>query len=289
MKDNYYGALSDTFKETDYQLAGGFTKLKPAEKTFKDNEIQYNQLEVSGVSCTLLAAIGAYSDLTGERIELSELKELWSEALELGAKEGWGWYINLAVDLVRKHFGGLNSFHVYVGSSEFFDALDKGYTIITGYRGNALYNADRKDGVLDKIQFGESTYGHAIRVVKCDEDTYELVVDNYAGVNEPNTYKIRKVDFEALIKTKVFFTSGFIFTIKETVEIIPSNVPIWAFKSYKKALEKGVITDKDDLNEIIMDGKMEKRYRKLGYLQKTEGNISLVRWLVIEDRKGTLD
>ncbi len=288
-KDPYYGVISDTYKEGDYQLAGGVTTLQQAEHSYWENKIQYNQLRVSPVSCTLMAAIGAYSDLTGERVELSTLQELWAEALRRGAKPDWGWYIHEAVDLVRQHFGGLNSFRVEVGSDEFFEAMDKKYSIIGGFRGNALYNQDVKDGILHKIEFGQTTYGHAIRMTKGNNDIYRLTVDNYAGHNDVNTYRIRKKDFKGLIDNNVFFRSGYVFAIKDTIQIKTANVPIWAVKSWTKAVKKGVISEGGSPTETIADHVVEKMLYKSGVFNKKEGNVSRARMVVALDRLGCLD
>jgi len=287
-KDNYYGALEDTYSLNDWQLAGGFD-LKPAYKTFKESNIQYNQNDVSTVGCTLFASMGAYSDLTSYEFPMEDRKKLWKMALNRGAKEGWGWYIHQAVDLVRMYMENVSSFRVEVGSDEFFDVLDKGYSVVGGYRGNKLYNEDfLEDGVLDELAFGESTYGHAIRISK-DDDTYSIIIDNYKGIHKYNVYKVSKEHFFGLIENGVFFRSGFVFLLKDTFSLPKQKAPLWALKSVEKAIKKGVISEKDDLHEVIADNVVEKMLCKSGLFNKKEGNVTRVRLVVALDRNGALD
>lgn len=287
-KDNYYGALEDTYSLNDWQLAGGFD-IKKAKFTFKENNIQYNQNDVSSVSCTLMSAIGAYSDLTGKRIQLEDSKRLWKLALNKGAKEGWGWYIHQAVDLVRMFMEDVSSFRVEVGSDEFFDVLEKGYSVVGGYRGNKLYNEDfLEDGVLDELAFGESTYGHAIRISK-DDDKYSIIIDNYKGIHKYNVYKVSKEHFFGLIENGVFFRSGFVFLLKDTYHLPKQKAPLWALKSVEKAIKKGIIKSSQDLHVKIGDHFMEGLFYKMKLFTKKEGNVSLVRFLVAMDRNRALD
>lgn len=214
----YYGAI-EKYNDTDY-LLGEEIVVEQAPFTFQDNQIQYNQKEVSHVSCTVHAAIGAYSDLTGYRFTLDERVELWRQAVELGADPNYGWYISSAVDLVRNFKKDVNSFRVDLASDYFFDVLDKGYSVVCGFRGNATYSLDKNDGILDGLEFGKTFWGHAVRLVKQD-DMYLMIVDNYIGSDLGiNTYLIPKENLQKLITNRVFFEKGYFYVRDMSAEML---------------------------------------------------------------------
>lgn len=290
-KDPFYGAIAEQSKETDYQL-GGDLNLPKAKKQFSNDKIQYNQKEVSAYSCTVHAAMGAYSDLTGYVFPLEERKALWKKAIQLGADPNVGWYINSAVDLVRKP--DVYSFRVEVGSDNFFKALDNGYSAVAGFRGNKAYENDKNlDGILDKITFGKTTYGHSIRIVQSEQDVFDLVVDNYKGITF-NVYKINRENFKKLIANGVFFVSAYVYVDKaefDGMNEAEKTVPIWATGSYDKAIKKGVIsyTDSSKLFQPVMDSKVEDTLIKAGVFTQKEGNVTLLRWIVALDRLKALE
>jgi hypothetical protein len=218
--DNYYGIISEKTSKKDY-LIGSELVLERAPKPY-GHHIEYNQKEVSNVSCTLHGAIGAYSDLTGYKFTLDERKELWDEAIKLGADPDVGWYINSAVDLIRKYvnetvgYAPVTSYRIALDSFDFGMALRLGYSVIVGYRGNELFSADRNDdGILQDTTFGKGTYGHCLRVAYSVGDEYDLIIDNYTGESAHNTYKISTANWRRLVQNRVFFNDGYIFTLNK--------------------------------------------------------------------------
>lgn len=287
-KLQYFGVIGEQTKETDYQL-GEELEIPRARMKFQDNKIQYNQKEVSAVSCTIHGAMGAYSDLTGYFFTLDERKELWKEALELGADPKVGWYTNLAVDLIRNHINKdtekVSTFRVNIGSEQFFRALRLGYSVVISHRGNAAYNADKSDGILDGTAFGSTTYGHCLRMTYSVGDEYELIVNNYKG-SDTNLYKVSSAHIKKLIENNVFFRDGYIF-IEEFEQKV--KIPVWATESWEKALKKGVIDEQDDPEQLVGSLLLEDTLIDAGVLSQSVGNISLVRWIVALDRMKQLD
>ena len=101
-KDPFYGIIEVGESESDWQLLGGVLDLPTPRNTFWRHHIEYHQPEVSLVSCTVHGALGCVSDLTGIAFSLAQRKEMWSEAIKRGAREGFGWSLSGAVDLVRE-------------------------------------------------------------------------------------------------------------------------------------------------------------------------------------------
>ena len=298
----YFGVIEDTTKETDYQLVCGALELPRARGVFNNKKITYEQNEVSAVSCTLHGAIGAYSDLVDIPFTLEARKLLWEKALTLGADESVGWYIDDAIDLVRKEANLVSkedeeviTFRVGVGQSDMQDALELGYSVVTGYRGNKDYNNDfLDDGILDGADFHAFTYAHCIRITK-DQDTglYDIIVDNYPS-RSYNTYKISWENLVKLQMNGVFFSSGYVFVVKaDYIQMKqPENlVSIWARASVDKAVKKGIMTQWENPQEVIAQANSTLEYSlfNFGGLTKTGMPVTKERLAVAYDRLGLLE
>lgn len=295
-KDPFYGAIADESSEEDYYFAGEALKLPAPRKTFWDNEIQYHQPHVSPVSCTIFAALGCVSDLIGNVWPLSDQQEAWDRALKGGANPKVGWYVHLAVDVVRKLANErlsekLLSFKVMLDEQGFWDALDKGYSVQTGFRGNKDYNSDHIDGYLDGTSFGKTTYGHSVRIVKDkDGDVYNVVVDNYIdSKKERNIYRFKRANLDALIKNYVFFRAGYIFVVKDDFEAHneEQDYPLWAVEAIKWAKENGYAKkwSKEDMEVKWGDAQLEQYLINRGFLTKKVGHVSKLRYIVAEHRR----
>ena len=259
-KTPYHGIIAETADVRDYQLAAGVLNIPTPSSKFKD--ITYEQDEVSNCSCTLHGALGTLSDLLGIKFSLEERKELWRRAVEMGAQEGIGWYVDKAVKLVRdfareKGYDILY-FRVMLGSEEYADAIKKGYSVVTGYRGNATYNNDIDDGFLDGSDFTNTTYGHCLRLTEDMElRSNESLIDNYP-ISRPksNIYRVTDSNLKKLRENSVFFNYGYLFVNRKDFEIVnPSNMDtvtetivllksLWAKQSDEDKIKIGEVAAK---------------------------------------------
>lgn len=288
------GLIGDGWKETDYQLLGGVLVLPFPRNTYKDAKIEYHQPDIAPNCCTVHGAMGAVSDLTKYTFTPDQREAIWSEALRRGANESIGWYISPAVDLVRqkfKEFTGidLKSFTLALDADETMDVLEKGYTLVVGYRGNAAYNADKNDGVLLGTQFIPTTYGHCLRMI--NENELEVRnLDNYSKGSH-NSYRFTKENLKRLVQSGNFFRMSYVFAYAEDIETMNAmkNVPEWGLKSWAKALKKGLNKAGDDPMAIIGDEEDENALFVVGGLTKREGNLTRVRRAVAYDRLHLLD
>lgn len=259
LPEGYYGAR-EAYGEKDWRLGSILNQLSDAPITFWRHKIQYNQLEVHQTSCTICASAGAISDLTGYRFTYDQLSKLVAEARQDGYCDNEGWFIHKAIDLVRKWWkanhpdSDLASYQIDLTTSQFIEALEKGYSIVTGYCGNAQYDSDvQADGILDITEIGNTTYGHAIRLVKDQEkpDYLKLVVDNYDGEQKFNTYRIKKADFPKLVESQVFFHSGYIYVSEMQSmfkDVIRNSATNWYYESLEWAVKEGLINGYADGN-----------------------------------------
>lgn len=293
--EGYFGTIADIPNERDFELVGAVLNLPRAKHTFAENKIIYSQGEVNSFSCTLHAAIGALSDLTGVTLTLQERKDLWAEAVKLGADPTFGWYTAKAIDLVRKWWNAkypaeeLMSFKVTTGSEEFYDALQKGYSVSVAFNGNGVYNADKKDGKLDNFPTGKTTYGHNVRIVAGDKpDTYIMVVDNYAWTGLQNFYSIDRDLLEKMVFKTVFFSNSYLYVRKKDYDRInnPSPIPLWALAAVENAKKAGVIDDETDLDENVGTSGLENILFNAKIFTQREGKVSVLRLLVALDRMG---
>lgn len=290
--EGYYGVRGEEYVETDYQVGGELVLPKPRH-TFGENKIQYNQDEVHKYSCTIHGAIGALSDLSGYVFTLDERKAMLAEALTQGFDVTVGWYVNRAVDLVRRFWNTKNpkdtvsSFAVGLRTAEFYDAIELGYSVDLSFNGNKALQTDKQDGVLDGTDFGVSTYGHCIRATKSDDPAYlELLVDNYPQ-RSPNTVKVLKTTFEQLVKNKVFHARGYIFVFTADLEAMQndSSIPLWAVKAVELMRKKGIPVDTKTINEPFKcDPQIEETLYALGVITQKTGVMTMARWLVALQR-----
>lgn len=244
-KTPYQGVISESLDVRDYQLAAGILNIPTPSNTF--DGITYEQDLVSNVSCTIHSAIGAVSDLLGERFTTDFIKKVWEYSKTRGAQEGWGYYVDKAVQDVRRKvnetgkYPELVTFRLVLCSEDFWEAIKLGYSVSTGYRGNQNFNKDfLDDGILDGQDFTNLTYGHAIRITRKDDSSIQMVVDNYPS-REHNTYTVKKEVFKKLWENKVFFNSGYIFATRESfVESHLIGVPTWGKDIAEEMKDAGV-------------------------------------------------
>jgi len=214
----YYGVREEKTKETDWLGADlAFVRAPKGTNSFITNgSIQYNQNDVAPMSCTVTGAMGAYSALTGLKFSLANRKEIWQLALDRGASDTTGWFIDDAVDLVRQWVNDkfpvkVSSYRINIGSFEHGVATRLGYSVITGYRGNALFNVDRDDdGVIQGTEFINHTYGHCLHTNYSVGDEYDRIVDSYTK-RATNLYLISTANWKKLVANQVFFRTGYIY------------------------------------------------------------------------------
>lgn len=157
--------------------------LKTPKSQFLYQKKQYNQDNFWANSCTLAASMWAVTDNHWIVFSDAEWKEIYKEAVNRWLDPKVGWYVHKAVDLVtdrtnKEKKTNLMSAWCKVWSNEYKAAMLLWFSVITWYWGNAKYNTDRTDWVIDNWNYGSPTYRHAIRHFT----NYNLqvnVVDNY--------------------------------------------------------------------------------------------------------------
>lgn len=285
MRDPFYGAIEGV-NDQDY-IFGGELNIPTPTLTYDKSRIQYNQVEVSSMSCTLHAALGAISDLTGYEFSLPERIALWKQALEEGASNTEGWYIYKAVDLARNYWNAHNADRLVsyrVNLSEANYVIDKGYSLVVGFKGNANYSNDIKDGTLDEVELsGNPTYVHSIRLHKTNT---VRAVDNYEG-NGHNEYRVK--DLPKLISNKVFFNEAYFFVSLNDAEKEKNKVSDWAKDSVEKCLKTKIATIWSNPQEIVASPVAEKMLFNAKVLKSYSGQgVTKERLAKVMDRLGLL-
>lgn len=221
MNDIQHGGLIYRVGEEDFLIGSGENISVLLRERANPDNIRYplNQLALSNgrFSCTVHGMAGQLADLWNYDISVAELQEMWDKAISLGADVNKGWFFNSACDTVRRFWNErhpdmqVTSFRIQYGDPIFMEALEKGYSLTGGYKGNNDYNIDYRDGVLSGTDFKPSTYGHCIRIFL---DGKETVIDNYEGVMT-NRYRIENL--KELEKNGVFYTSFYLFIKKSSM------------------------------------------------------------------------
>lgn len=198
----------EVYGEADRRMWGSI-KLDTAPSTFRDKKIQYNQLDTWATDCTLYASMGAISDLTGKVFTLEERKEIHQLALDWWLDPAvWRW-IHLAVDLLRTYTGWLSSVSMLIKSPQFWNSIEKGYSIVSWYKGSRAVTADMNDNcIMDEAEHGVSTYWHCIRISK--KGDYIYIINNYDTILPCNI--VRFDTFKEMVDNWVFFRNWYIFT-----------------------------------------------------------------------------
>ena len=162
-------------QQTDYILTDGFEDKLPKLYNQDDIIYEYNQYaqDWSTVSCTIFSAVGSISDLFNYQFTIDEIKEIDEKSYTLGRIRWHGRRVQPAVKLVADRW---NEKHSDLGKVAYYlvdltdddkvqEILEKGYTLMTSYQGNATYNKDYKaDLILNGTKFWIATYWHAINV-----------------------------------------------------------------------------------------------------------------------------
>lgn len=243
----YYGVRAEEVKDTDYQLVAGEVDLPTPRHTWETAPITYNQKEISGVSCFCHGPLGAASTLVNHTFSMDDRKWMWAEALKKpGTDPSKGGYIADGMDIVKQLVKDklgieLKYFRVSMDSPEFFTNLNKGYRAVVGFRGNAQYNSDKNDGILDETKLiGNSSYGHCLSDHEVPAYDGEIV-DNYPQAKEKNFYKIPVGHTIPLVSNGVFFKNAYFFAFKEDLDQPATVISPWAVNSVAKAKIKGIV------------------------------------------------
>ncbi len=286
----YFGVKG--YEETPEHLLGAIIPVLPAPRhTFAELKIQYNQPDVSPVSCTEHGNIGCLSDLSGYVYPLPVKQALW-QLMEAHGAGPDGYWVNKASDDSKQDWNTRNPNDtvinppVALASDDFIRVLNQGYSVAIAYYGNGTYNQDfMKDGVLDLTVFGVATYGHCVRLTKGDGATFNLIVDNYnTSAGYRNTYNIPMGHLPILVTNKVFSPTGYFYVFQNDLAAMAQTIPDWGTVAWAKGLKLGIVKTTDDCNRLLSAADIENLLFVTKVFNQKFGNISLLRMLVLLDR-----
>jgi len=242
-----YNETIEEYNASDYTLDE--LDLPTARKNFWDNKHQYNQEFSAKNGCVFYAGWWCiqdnYEDSMDNKKHLDALKK---KAPDYWRDKDRGMYLYKGVDLVRDYWNDISNeevvtLRVGLGSTAFYEALEKGYSVHTGYQWDSEYNQDfKEDGDIDGTDF-DANYWHSIRITTRNTDEY--VVDNYQG-REYNIYKLE--DLEGLIENDVYFNSGYIYIFKKDLKQMDQYQK--DINDIKMALDKWITNDTTLLDKV---------------------------------------
>lgn len=222
------GCLWIWAEATDFLLTWAEVDKLPVLVQQDTKIYEYNQWTTP--HCTLYSAFGAVSDLFNYEFTQQEINQMVEESYERGRVRWEWWYVKSAVDLVadywnEKHWdlGKVVYYRIQLYDTETVDKiLQKNYTLCSGYRWNAQYNADYKeDGILNGVSFWQSTYGHAVSWI--GRDGKRFIKDNYKGREydgrNVNIYEVEHTPSE-LVSGGTYYANAYLYTKVDNLEEI---------------------------------------------------------------------
>lgn len=254
--------LGDWAEDTDYLLCNWDGDLLPP--LFEKDEVrfEYNQWanKRSEVSCTIFAAMGMLSDLINYEFSEAELKEVDELSYTKWRIRWQWWYVQNAVKLVAdwynnsklsKSFWKVAYYRLSKHDDDIIEAIiGKLYTIDWNHGLNSNYTKDKKDWMIDWIDFGNVTNWHSVDVINYK---WQRSVKNSYKWNKYNIYWLKN----KLSAISNFWNWFYVYTlvkednyerIKELnefktllVQTIANNSAMWhktKDEEYKKELNK---------------------------------------------------
>lgn len=254
-----YGLIGEELHESDRVMGGvvdwSMVANPPSRRT--DKKIMYDQRQDKERpnGCTLFSSMLAYTSNFGYIFSNAEKAEIYDDAVELGLDPSIGWSVPKAVDLIRRRMGDVSSARVAVGSDDYFKALLMGFTLITGYGGNRVYNQDRdNNGILEINQRGKATYHHAIPHAVIDDKGTQGVIDS-AALTRPKTNVYANPDIVKKVdESGNYFSRAYFYFKKITMDT--TNLPkhITRDDVLTPAQQQAVIAWENEASKHITNG-----------------------------------
>ena len=199
-------------REFDFIISN--TETLPKLDIQDETRIEYNQWATN--DCTIFSSFWALSDLMNYEFTDQEINEMNELSYSRGRTRGEGWFTANGVKCVCDYWNAkyptrsVAYFQIDLDSEIMLEAIEKNYTIITTYRGNANYNIDYlTDWELNKDEFWVSTYWHATTIIN-----WKRIKDSYKGRKgknyiDCNIYSI-KSEISNLIKNWVYYPAAYL-------------------------------------------------------------------------------
>lgn len=223
----YFGSI-EKYNDQDYLLVWSelnLENIEPLKKNFWDFQITYCQAKINNSMCTIIAWCGILSNIFWYKFTkeiLLQLVELAKQNKEHPFEDWKGWWVYLAVDLVRNYWNKTHpenkviTYRINNNSKDFWELLKKGYMLQTWFRWNRKFSADKYDNCkIDRVEKVENpTYWHSIYFVLDKWKVKLFTIDSYNCL-KCNEYEIDK--FQELLKNNVYFKYSYVFIPKNNL------------------------------------------------------------------------
>lgn len=225
--EEYGGVINEQLKESDWRVWSviNWDDIDPPRTTWREHKHVYDQDRIGLNSCTLATACGCYTDATGIVLDYEMLQERYREATQLPHRAldpERGWRVGDAFEFVGRKQGDMSRAYVKLGSPDYYLALEKWFSLSTGYGWNRTYNIDRnEDSVVQKNHRGSASYHHCIRHVVTDETNNVLIPDNYPK-RASNVYRNPEIH-KKIEESGNYFTRWYFYFQKNS--LLMANLP----------------------------------------------------------------
>lgn len=215
------GALWHSGNELDWNIGDlgvNILELGIPTLTLHSSEIiNQGEEDWTSKSCTITGAYFQAMQILQEEVSKNSWKSCLLYAKNVLWWDLWGQYTETWCNQVKKWSNQDRSdklMYAKIGywTDEYWYCIKKGMLIGATYCGNASYNKDKKDGVLEWVDFGIPTYGHRINVFF--QKDAEKVFDNYAGTSY-NVYAVKNLG--KLVENEVFYPTFYVFFLESWI------------------------------------------------------------------------
>jgi hypothetical protein len=264
--EEYGGVIADQARESDWRLWSviNWDDIASPRFTRHDHKHVYEQDRIGKNSCTIATACWCYTDATGYIFSYEEMQWFYQEAVNLKHRpldpSVWRW-VGDAFAFIGKKRGDVSRAMVKMGSPDYYLALEKKFSLSTGYGWNRAYNIDRnEDSIVQNNHRWSASYYHCIRHVVTKQDTNVLIPDNYPK-RASNVYHTPEID-KKIEESGNYFNRWYFYFKKINLTMAKLPEYIWRDEVTNPETREIIIARETEISDWIDNGgDIEKLYK----------------------------
>jgi hypothetical protein len=256
--EEYGGLIADQPRESDWRVGSAidWEGIAPPHTTWRDHKHVYDQDRIGPNSCTLATACWCYTDATGVVFDYETLQAWYKEATELPHRPldpTVGRWVGDAFAFVGKKQWDMSRAMLKLGSDDYYRALEKGFSLSTGYGWNRAYNIDRNDdSIVQSNDRWSANYHHCIRHVVTDQENNVLIPDNYPK-RASNVYRNPEID-KKIQESGNYFTRWYFYFQKTTLPMATLPVHLSKDKANSPETREIIIARENEISAWLEKG-----------------------------------
>jgi len=282
--EEYGGVIDEQIRESDWRLWSVINWddiALPMNSRYEKRHV-YEQDLIGKNSCTIATACWCYTDATGYIFSYEEMQWFYQEAVNLELRpldpSVWRW-VGDAFAFIGKKRGDVSRAMVKMGSPDYYIALDKKFSLSTGYGWNRAYNIDRnEDSILQNNYRGSASYYHCIRHVVTDQKNNVIIPDNYPK-RASNIYRNPEID-KKIEESGNYFNRWYFYFKKIDLTMAKLPVHIWRDQAPSPEAKEIIIARETEISAWIDKGwDIEKLYKDYTWAHAITRMLIDLKWV----------